>query len=67
MGSTERDEAIEAAMTQPLKGSNDTGSMERESIPNLIAADEHLAAKEAGSSKSKGIRFMTVVPGGGHG
>jgi hypothetical protein len=48
----------------PAKASGDAGSIEQHKLPDQIAADKHLAAKEAVKTKSRGLRFNKLVPPG---
>lgn len=67
MGSTEREQAIEESITEPVKASGDTGSFEEHSISERIKADQYLAAKEARRSRSKGIQTISIIFPGAHG
>lgn len=55
---------IETAATEPRKASGDGIAVENHSLPDLIAADKHLRAKAAASSKTGGVRFSKIVPPG---
>lgn len=66
---------IETAAANPLKASGDVGSAEAHKLPDLIAAEKHLAAKEslAGSNENGGpvsgwnrLRKGRVVPPGAY-
>jgi endonuclease YncB( thermonuclease family) len=50
----------------PAKASGDAGSVEQHPLPNQIAADRYLAAKEAAKDKKRGLRFNKFVPPGVH-
>jgi hypothetical protein len=51
-------------MGGPLSASGDGISFVGHSLPDLIAAEKHEAAKIAGREKQKGIRFNKFVPNG---
>lgn len=56
---------IETVATQPKKVVGDAGVFEQHSLPDLIAADKHLAAKNAmNSSIGIGIKMMRIKPPG---
>jgi hypothetical protein len=48
----------------PAKASGDAGSVEQHPLPDQIAADRYLAAKEAAKDKKRGLRFNKFVPPG---
>ena len=48
----------------PAKASGDSGSMEQHKLPDQIAADRYLSAKDATKLKSRGLRFSKLVPPG---
>ena len=48
----------------PAKVAGDAGSVEQHSLLEQIAADKHLAAKEAVKKKNRGLRFSKLVPPG---
>ena len=48
----------------PAKASSDSGSMEQHKLPDQIAADRYLCAKDAAKSKFRGLRFTKLVPPG---
>jgi hypothetical protein len=50
----------------PAKASGDAGSVEQHPLPDQIAADRYLAAKDAARSKQRGLRFNKFVPPGVH-
>ena len=58
------DGALEAAMIGPRKAAGDGVSVEQHSLPDLIAAEKHVAQKAAASSPARGMRFSKIVPGG---
>ncbi len=48
----------------PAKASGDAGSIEQHKLSEQIAADKHLASKDAVNHKSRGLRFNKLVPPG---
>jgi len=48
----------------PKRASGDAGSIEQHSLPDQIAADKHIASKNAMSSKGLGIKLVKLSPGG---
>lgn len=57
--------AIETAATDGIKrAKGDEGEVETHSIPDLIAADEHLSNKQAGTRRTLPIRLAKIRPGG---
>lgn len=58
------DERIATVAGTPKKASNDSGSAEQHSLPDLIAADEHLAGKAAMAQSGLGIKRMRIKPPG---
>jgi hypothetical protein len=64
--SDEVSDAIEAAAKSPQRVRTDAGEVEAHPLPDQIEAAKYLAAKEAASTKSRGLRFNQIVPGGFH-
>ena len=58
------DNAIKTNAEGPAKASGDSGSVEQHSLPDQIAADKHLASKQAASGKGLGIRRIKLSPPG---
>jgi hypothetical protein len=58
------DETIRDNAQGPAKASGDSGSMEQHKLPDQIAADRYLAAKQAAASKRRGLVFNKLVPPG---
>jgi hypothetical protein len=56
------DETIQQNAQGPAKVSGDAGSVEQHPLPEQIAADKHLAAKEAVKKKHRGLRFNRFCP-----
>ncbi len=48
----------------PAKVSGDAGSVEQHKLSEQIAADKHLASKEAVTQSKRGLRFNKLVPPG---
>jgi hypothetical protein len=46
----------------PAKASGDAGSVEQHKLTDQIAADKHLAGKEAVAKSHRGLRFNKLVP-----
>jgi len=62
--SDEVTDAIEAAAKNPQRVRTDAGEVEAHPLPDQIEADKYLKAQEAASTKSRGLRFNQIVPGG---
>jgi len=58
------DNAIKTNAEGPAKASGDSGSVEQHPLPDQIAADKHLASKQAASGKGLGIRRIKLSPSG---
>ena len=46
----------------PVKASGDAGSVEQHKLQDQIAADKHLAGKDAVRKPHRGLRFNKIVP-----
>lgn len=57
-------DAITENASGPAKASGDAGSIEQHKLSEQIAADKHLASKDAVNQKSRGLRFNRLVPPG---
>lgn len=55
-------EQIEQAVDEPAAAAQDGRSATARSIPDLIAADKYLAAKEAAKSGMNGLVFNALKP-----
>jgi hypothetical protein len=64
MAESPLESAIETNAAGPKKAAGDDGSMEQHSLPDLIAADEHLANKTASRRSKLPIRVGKFIPGG---
>ncbi len=60
----ELEDTIRRNAQGPAKASGDAGSVEQHPLPDQIAADRYLAAKEAAQAKHRGLRFNKFVPPG---
>jgi hypothetical protein len=58
------DDKIRDNASGPAKVSGDAGSVEQHKLTEQIAADKHLAAKNAVQKKHRGLRFNKLVPPG---
>lgn len=56
------DDQIRENASGPAKASGDAGSVEQHKLSEQIAADKHLASKEAVTQRSRGLRFNKFVP-----
>jgi len=56
--------AVQDAMAQPKAASGDGVSVTQHSLPDLIQAEKHVAAKSAASKAHRGLRFSKIVPPG---
>ena len=58
------DNVIEQNAAGPRKASGDSGSVEQHSLTDQIAADKHLASKQAAAGRGLGIRRVKLSPPG---
>jgi len=58
------DNTIRENAAGPKRASGDSGSVEQHSLSDQIAADKHLASKQATTSKGLGIRRVKLSPPG---
>jgi hypothetical protein len=58
----ELEDAIRENARGPAKASGDAGSVEQHKLSEQIAADKHLAGKQAVTKPSRGLRFNKLVP-----
>ncbi len=58
------DSTIRDNASGPKRASGDSGSMEQHPLADQIAADKHLASKEAAAGKGLGVRLLKISPGG---
>ena len=61
------DDPIRQNASGPAKASGDAGSVEQHKLTEQIAADRHLAAKQAVTTKHRGLRFNKLSPPGAAG
>jgi hypothetical protein len=59
-------DAIESTAKGPARVRTDAGEVEAQDIAKQIEADKYLAARQAASTKSRGLRFNQIIPGGFH-
>ncbi len=48
----------------PAKVTGDAGSVEQHKLTEQIAADKHLASKDAVTKSKRGLRFNKLIPPG---
>ena len=48
----------------PAEAHGDAGGMKQHSLPDQIAADKHLASKQAASGKGLGVKLVKLSPPG---
>ena len=60
----ELESAIRENASGPAKASGDAGSVEQHKLTEQIAADKHLASKQAVTKRTRGLRFNKLVPPG---
>ena len=58
------DEAIDKAARSPKRVQVGNQSVEQQSVDEQIKADQYLAAKQAATKKSMGLRFAKILPPG---
>jgi hypothetical protein len=61
------DDTIRRNAQGPAKASGDAGSVEQHKLTDQIAADRHLASKDAVNKPKRGLRFNKLVPPGAAG
>lgn len=61
---TDISDAIAENATGPKRVQGDSGSVEQHSIPDQIAADDHLAKKAASAKPHQGMRLVRQIPPG---
>lgn len=55
---------VETAANQPKQAMADGVSVTNHSLPDLIEAEKHVAAKAAAAKAHRGLRFTKLVPPG---
>ncbi len=55
-------QSIEENAKGPAKASGDAGSVEQHKLTDQIAADKHLAGKDAVAKPHRGLRFNKIGP-----
>ena len=58
----ELDDTIRQNAQGPAKASGDAGNVEQHKLTDQIAADRHLASKDAVSKPRRGLRFNKLIP-----
>ena len=58
------DNTIRDNAAGPKKATGDSGSVEQHSLVDQIAADKHLASKQAASGKGLGVKLVKLSPPG---
>ena len=58
------DSTIRENATGPKRARGDSGEMEQHSLTDQIAADKHLAGKQAVGCRGLGIKLAKISPGG---
>jgi hypothetical protein len=58
---------IEQAASDPRSASDDAGSVQQHSLPDLIEADKYLKSKSASARKGLPIRMFKLRPPGASG
>ncbi|HOI55429.1 MAG TPA: hypothetical protein PLP01_09295 [Phycisphaerae bacterium] len=58
------DNTIRDNAAGPKKATGDSGSIEQHSLTDQIAADKHLASKQAASGKGLGVKLVKLSPPG---
>ena len=56
--------SIQENAAGPKSASGDAGSVEQHSLPDQIAADKHIASKQAMRNKGLGIKLVKLSPSG---
>ena len=57
-------ETIQKNAEGPAKATGDSGSIEQHKLPDQIAVDRYLCAKQAAKAKNRGLRLNKLVPPG---
>ncbi|NLW83509.1 MAG: hypothetical protein GXY41_03745 [Phycisphaerae bacterium] len=58
------DKSIQDNAAGPRKASGDAGSVEQHALSDQIAADKHLASKQAMRTKGLGVKLVRLSPSG---
>ena len=61
---SEIENLIQENAAGPRKASGDAGSIEQHALTDQIAADKHLASKQAMRSKGLGFKLVKLSPSG---
>ena len=57
-------DALVSAAQGPKSVASDAGTVVQQSLPDLIAADRYLRAKDAATKARRGLRFTKLIPPG---
>ncbi len=57
-------DALTTALSGPARVSGDAGSVDSHRITDLIAAHQYLSAVAAANTRSRGLRYNRLIPGG---
>lgn len=55
---------LEEAAKNPRRVRTDAGEVENHDLDKIIEADKYISAKKAAATKSRGLRFNTILPPG---
>jgi hypothetical protein len=64
MADTKIENSIQDNAVGPKSASGDAGSVEQHPLPDQIAADKHIASKQAMRTKGLGIKLVKLSPSG---
>ncbi|NLW84478.1 MAG: hypothetical protein GXY41_08790 [Phycisphaerae bacterium] len=64
MSETPIEHSIQDNAAGPRKASGDAGSVEQHALTDQIAADKHLASKQAMRTKGLGVKLVKLSPSG---
>lgn len=64
MSETQIEQSIQENAAGPRKASGDAGSIEQHALLDQIAADKHLASKQAMRTKGLGVKLVKLSPSG---
>lgn len=64
MSETQIEQSIQENAAGPRKATGDAGSVEQHALTDQIAADKHLASKQAMRTKGLGVKLVMLSPSG---
>lgn len=64
MSETQIEQSIQENAAGPRKATGDAGSVEQHALSDQIAADKHLASKQAMRTKGLGVKLVKLSPSG---